>query len=51
VNADSILTLLHLLAAFWYVMGPAAASEDASHYQGILPMPGAIATGACGLFL
>lgn len=70
MNADNILTLLHLLAAFWYVMGlpavqlpllrgwcsqdltvQAAALEEASHYQGVLLVPGAIAAGASGLVL
>lgn len=70
MNADNILALLHLLAAFWYIMGlpavqlplvrawrsqdltvQAAALEEASHYQGVLLVPGAIAAGASGLFL
>ena len=69
MNADNILTFLHLLAAFWYVMGLAAvqlplvrgwhsgdltvqaAFEEASHYQGVLLVPRAIAAGASGLFL
>ena len=70
MNADNILTFLHLLAVFWYVMGLAAiqlplvrgwrsqdlqvqtpAFEEASHYQGVLLVPGAIAAGASGLFL
>ncbi len=69
MNAEHLLTLLHLLSAFWYVMGlaavqfplirgwrvqeirlQAAAFEEASHYQGILLVPGAIAAGASGLF-
>jgi uncharacterized membrane protein len=70
VNADNILAFLHLLAAFWYVMGlsavqmalirawqsgelnvQVAALEEASHYQGVLLVPGAIAGVATGVFL
>ncbi len=70
MNAENVLTFLHLLAAFWYVMGLAAvqlalvrgwrsrelavqsaAFEEASHYQGVLLVPGAIAAGASGVFL
>ncbi|HEU4760562.1 MAG TPA: DUF2269 family protein [Dehalococcoidia bacterium] len=70
VNADNVLTFLHLLAAFWYaagltavqlplvsgwrsqdVMVQAAAFEEASHYQGVLLVPGAIVAAASGVFL
>lgn len=70
MNADNILAFLHLLAAFWYVMGLSAvqmalirawqtselnvqlpALEEASHYQGVLLVPGAIAAVATGVFL
>ena len=70
MNADNILTFIHLLAVFWYVMGLAgtqialvrgwrsqelqvqtSAFEEASYYQGVLLVPGAIAAGASGLFL
>ena len=70
MNAESVLTFLHLLAAFWYaagltavqlplvsgwrsddVMVQAAAFDEASHYQGVLLVPGAIAVGATGVFL
>ncbi len=70
MNADNILTFLHILGAFWYVAGlvavqiplvsgwrsqdvglQAAAFEEASHYQGVLLVPGAIAAGASGVFL
>ncbi len=70
MNADNVLTFLHLLAVFCYVMGLAAiqlplvrgwrsqdltvqttAFDEASHYQGVLLVPGAIAAGASGLFL
>ncbi len=68
--ADDTLTLLHLLSAFWYVMGLAAvqfplirgwrlddvklkavAFEEASHYQGLLLVPGIIAVGISGVFM
>lgn len=70
MNADDALTFVHLLSAFWYVMGLAAvqvslargwregeagsradAFGEASHYQGLLLVPGAIAAGATGVFL
>jgi len=70
VNADNVLTWLHLLAAFWYVSGLTAVQiclvrswqnadlavkadslDEASHYQGVLLVPGAIASVATGLFL
>ncbi len=70
MNADNILAFLHLLAAFWYVMGLSvvqmalirawqtselnvqlAALEEASHYQGVLLVPGAIVAVATGVFL
>jgi uncharacterized membrane protein len=65
----SLLLFLHLLSAFWYVMGLAAVqlawvsasraeelpvriagAEEASHYQGVLLVPGAIAAGFTGAF-
>lgn len=68
--ADDTLTLLHVLSAFWYVMGLAAvqfplirgwrldevklkavAFEEASHYQGLLLVPGIIAVGISGVFM
>lgn len=68
--AEDILTLLHILAVFWYVMGlaavqfplirgwrlddvrlKAAAFEEASHYQGLLLVPGIIAVGVTGVFM
>ncbi len=68
--ADDTLTLLHLLSAFWYVMGlaavqfplirgwsledvklKAAAFDEASHYQGLLLVPGIIAVGITGVFM
>ncbi len=67
---EDALTLLHILAAFWYVMGLAAvqfplirgwrlgdvkqkavAFEEASHYQGLLLVPGIIAVGVTGVFM
>lgn len=70
MNAEDALAFVHLLSAFWYVMGLAAvqvsllrgwgdgdigrradALEEASHYQGLLLVPGAIAAGATGVFL
>lgn len=70
MNAEDALAFVHLLSAFWYVMGLAAvqvslardrrsgdaagradALEAASHYQGLLLVPGAIAAGATGVFL
>ncbi len=70
MNADDLFTLLHLLAAFWYVMGLTAVqlplvkgiqSDDwsvkgdgfaeASHYQGVMLVPGAIGSVATGVFL
>lgn len=70
MNADNVLTCLHLLAAFWYVSGLTAVQislvrawqnagleiradslDEASHYQGVLLVPGAIAAVATGLFL
>jgi uncharacterized membrane protein len=69
VIAEKVLTLLHILAAFWYVMGlaavqfplirgwrledvrvKAAAFGEASHYQGLLLVPGIIAMGVTGVF-
>jgi hypothetical protein len=66
---ESLLLFLHLLSAFWYVMGLAAVQlsyvramraeelpvriagvEEASHYQGVLLVPGAIAAGFTGAF-
>ena len=68
--AEDTLTLLHLLSAFWYVMGLAAvqfplirgwqlddlklkavAFEEASHYQGLLLVPGTIIVGISGVFM
>lgn len=68
--AENTLSLLHVLAAFWYVMGlaavqfplirgwqledvklKAAAFEEASHYQGLLLVPGIIALGITGVFM
>ncbi len=68
--AEDTLTLLHVLAAFWYLMGlaavqfplirgwrfddvklKAAAFEEASHYQGLLLVPGIIAVGISGVFM
>ncbi len=68
--AEDTLTLLHVLSAFWYVMGlaavqfplirgwrfddvklKAAAFEEASHYQGLLLVPGIIALGITGVFM
>lgn len=68
--AEDTLTLLHVLSAFWYVMGLAAvqfplirgwrlddvklkavAFEEASHYQGLLLVPGIIAVGISGVFM
>jgi uncharacterized membrane protein len=65
----SLLLFLHILSAFWYVMGLAAVqlayvrasradelavriagAEEASHYQGVLLVPGAIAAGFTGAF-
>jgi uncharacterized membrane protein len=70
VIVEDALTLLHILAAFWYVMGLAAvqfplirgwrledvrmrvvAFEEASHYQGLLLVPGIIALGVTGVFM
>lgn len=70
MSSGQILTILHLLAAFWYVMGLTAVQvslvrgwrsqelsvradslAEASHYQGVLLVPGAIAGLATGLFL
>lgn len=70
MNADNLFTFLHVIAAFWYVMGLTAVQvplirgwqsaemkvkadsfEEASHYQGVLLVPGAIAAVATGLFL
>jgi uncharacterized membrane protein len=69
-TADNALALLHVLSAFWYVMGLTAVQlpmvrawqtedldaraeglREASHYQGVLLVPGAIAAVASGLFL
>ena len=69
MTAEKALALLHLLAAFWYVMGlaavqfplirgwrlddlklKAAAFEEAVHYQGLLLVPGIIASGVTGVF-
>lgn len=68
--AEDTLTLLHVLSAFWYVMGlavvqfplirgwrlddvklKAVAFEEASHYQGLLLVPGIIAVGISGVFM
>ena len=65
-----LLLFLHIIAAFWYVMGlaavqfplirgwrledvrlKAAAFEEASHYQGLLIVPGIIAMGVSGVFM
>jgi uncharacterized membrane protein len=70
VTTEEALIFLHLLGAFWYVMGltsvqislvrswdrenPSARAdsiEEASHYQGILLVPGAIAAVSTGVFL
>ena len=67
-DTDRFLLLLHIIAAFWYVMGlavvqlsyirglqdhqaQAEAFNEASHYQGVLMVPGAIAVGFTGVFL
>ena len=70
MDADRLFLLLHLIAAYWYVMGltavqiplirgwqsndievQAGSFEEASHYQGVLLVPGAIAAGATGVAL
>jgi len=70
VIVEETLTVLHLVAVFWYVMGLAAvqfplirgwrledvnlkvaAFEEASHYQGLLLVPGIIAAGITGVFM
>jgi uncharacterized membrane protein len=70
VIAEDTLTLLHILAVFWYVMGLAAvqfplirgwriddlkmkssAFDEASHYQGLLLVPGVIVVGVTGVFM
>ncbi len=67
---DNTLTLLLILAVFWYVMGLAAvqfplirgwrfddvklkvaAFEEATHYQGLLLVPGLIGVGVAGVFM
>lgn len=67
---EETLAALHLIAAFWYVMGLAAvqfplirgwrfddlnlkvvAFDEASHYQGLLLVPGIIAAGITGVFM
>ena len=67
-DTDKFLLLLHITAAFWYVIGlavvqlsyirglqddqgQAEAFNEASHYQGVLLVPGAIAVGFTGVFL
>lgn len=69
MSAEEFLLFLHVLSAFWYVIGLSAvqlayvravqsaglearlaAVEEASHYQGVALVPGAIAIGASGLF-
>ena len=70
MTTEEALTFLHLLAAFWYVIGLTAIQlslvraqqheavsvkadsiEEASHYQGVLLVPGAIAAVSTGVFL
>lgn len=70
MSAEEALTFLHILGAFWYVMGLTAVQislvrayrredvevradslEEASHYQGVLLVPGAIAGVSTGVFL
>lgn len=70
MTSEEALTFLHILAAFWYVIGLTAIQlslvraqqhespsvkadsiEEASHYQGILLVPGAIAAVSTGVFL
>ncbi len=69
MSVAELLLFLHLLSAFWYVIGLSAvqlayvratqstelsaqvsALEEASHFQGVLLVPGAIAIGATGYF-
>ncbi len=69
MSIAELLLFLHVLSAFWYVMGLSAvqlayvrasqsaelsaqvsAVEEASHFQGVLLVPGAIAVGATGFF-
>ncbi len=69
MSVAELLLFLHVLSAFWYVIGLSAvqmayvratqgselgaqisALEEASHFQGVLLVPGAIAIGASGLF-
>lgn len=69
MSIAELLLFLHVLSAFWYVIGLSAvqmayvratqsseletqvsALEEASHFQGVLLVPGAIAIGATGLF-
>jgi len=70
VTTEEALIFLHILAAFWYIIGLTAVQlslvrayqhesvsvkadsiEEASHYQGILLVPGAIAAVSTGVFL
>lgn len=70
MTTEESLIFLHILAAFWYVIGLTAIQlslvrahqheavsvkadsiEEASHYQGILLVPGAIAAVSTGVFL
>ena len=69
MSVAELLLFLHVLSAFWYVIGlsvvqmayvratlstelgaQVSALEEASHFQGVLLVPGAIAIGATGLF-
>jgi uncharacterized membrane protein len=69
MSIAELLLFLHVISAFWYVIGLSAvqmayvratqstelgaqvsALEEASHFQGVLLVPGAIAVGASGLF-
>jgi uncharacterized membrane protein len=70
LSTEELLTFLHVLGGFVYVIGLTAvqvplaraqradgnaekgqAIEEASHYQGVLLVPGAIAAAASGVFL
>ena len=70
MSTEEALTFLHILGAFWYVIGLTAVQtalvrawnreeipvrvesiEEASHYQGMLLVPGAIAAVSSGVFL
>lgn len=70
MSTEEALIFLHLLGAFWYVIGLTSVQislvrawnrqeisvrvesiEEASHYQGMLMVPGAIAAVSSGVFL